>query len=110
VLGKAKAIVGDGIDFKGKTNPEVRRMSVAKALGDEKVKDKSDDYVTALFDTLAENADGSGDAGSTDTVDAIAEGMRGRASLGTGRAATDAAHAKMVKDAQDAWKNPGKAA
>ena len=51
VVGKAKAIAD--IDVSGKSDNEIRRAAVAAKLGDEKVKDKSDDYVAALFDSLA---------------------------------------------------------
>ncbi len=54
VLSKAKAIA-DGADLNGKSIPEIRRAVVAKKLGDAAVKDRSDDYVEALFDGLAKD-------------------------------------------------------
>ena len=51
VVTRAKSIA-DKLDFTGKSNTEIRRLSVAAKLGDEKVKDRSDDYVHALFDSL----------------------------------------------------------
>jgi hypothetical protein len=61
VLASAKRL-GDGVDFAGKSVVEIRRLAVAKKLGDEKVKDRSDEYVEALFDHLV------ADAGEEDPV------------------------------------------
>lgn len=52
VTAKAKAIAPT-LDTAGKTNADIKRAAVASKIGDEKVKDKSDDYVGALFDHLA---------------------------------------------------------
>jgi uncharacterized protein len=53
VVSKAKAVCGDKLgDTAGKTVADVRRMAVAAKLGDERVKDKSDDYVAATFDHM----------------------------------------------------------
>lgn len=51
VIAKA-AKIADGLDTAGKTVAEIRRMTVAKKLGDAAVADKSDDYVAARFDGL----------------------------------------------------------
>lgn len=58
VVAKAKAIVGDNLgDTAGKTVAEVRRMALdAKGI---EAKDKSDDYVEARFDALADSKDDS---------------------------------------------------
>lgn len=48
----AKKLVAD-LDCKGKSSAEIRKAVVAKKLGDEHVKDRSDDYIAAQFDALA---------------------------------------------------------
>lgn len=69
VTAKAKAIAPT-LDAAGKTNAEIKRAAVSAKLGDEKVKDKSDDYVGALFDHLA------ADTGEADPVrDAIRDNV-----------------------------------
>lgn len=55
VIAKAAKIV-DGLDTAGKTVSDIRRMAVAKKLGDAAVADKSDDYVAARFDGLLDAA------------------------------------------------------
>jgi hypothetical protein len=49
VVERAK-VLAPTLDTAGKTNAEIRRAAVAAKLGDVAVKDKSDDYVGALFD------------------------------------------------------------
>lgn len=49
---KAKA-VAPTLDTAGKSNADIKRAAVAAKLGDAAVKDKSDDYVGALFDHLS---------------------------------------------------------
>lgn len=69
---KASKVLGEGTDFNGKTDAEIRRLVVgARADG------KSDAYVEAAFDLAVEQADGSGgeptalfDAAPAGTADA----------------------------------------
>ena len=61
VVADAKAIAPN-LDVTGKSLGDIRRMAVAARLGDEKVKDRSDDYIEATFDGLKENSDPLGDA------------------------------------------------
>lgn len=69
VTAKAKAIAPT-LDAAGKTNAEIKRAAVAAKIGDDKVTDKSDDYVGALFDHLA------ADTGEADPVrDAIRDNV-----------------------------------
>lgn len=95
VLAKATAVAKDG-DYKGKSVPDVRRIAVAKRLGDAAVKDKSDDYVLALFDTLS--------TGTQDTTrsDPVADAMRGGIAHQND---TMQAHAAMVQNMTDSWKS-----
>lgn len=96
VLAKAKAIAGD-VSASGKSIPDIRRVVVAKKLGDAAVKDKSDDYVEALFDGLAKDvkvadplATALGDTTRVDDIETI--------------------HAKRRADLSKAWQGPAKAA
>jgi hypothetical protein len=57
VTARAKAIAPI-LDVAGKSIPDIRRAAVVAKLGVEKVKDKSDDYVQALFDSLSEQKTG----------------------------------------------------
>mgnify|MGYP000899108907 CR=1 FL=1 len=52
VIAKAK-IVDKDVKTEGVAIPAIRRAAVVARLGDDAVKDKSDDYVEALFDGLA---------------------------------------------------------
>lgn len=53
VVADAKKIAGEKLgDTAGKSVADVRRMAVAAKLGDDVVKDKSDEYIEARFDGL----------------------------------------------------------
>lgn len=95
LLDTAKRIAKD-VKTDGLTDAEVRRAVVVARLGDAAVKDKSDDYIGARFDILAE------DAGST-----AADPFRQSPQDTTQRPTADAAYGKMVTDMQSAW-NPNK--
>jgi hypothetical protein len=73
VVADAKQVAGDKLgDTAGKSVADVRRMACVAVLGDAALKDKSDDYVQARFDTLK---DGKGE--QPDPVrDAIRSGVR----------------------------------
>jgi hypothetical protein len=73
VVADAKKIAGDKLgDTAGKSVADVRRMACAAVLGDAAVKDKSDDYIEARFDTLKD-----GKAEQRDPVrDALSSGVR----------------------------------
>lgn len=98
------AKVADGIDTKGKSVADIRRAAVLKRLGDAGVAqlaDKSDDYVSALFDAYV--AKGKVADGAADTLaDAIGDTLPGSDSAAPidGAKAYQAANARMV----DAWK------
>jgi len=55
LLAKAKTVHDD--DYAGKSPADIRKAAVAAVLGDEAIKDKSEAYVEARFDVLAEQAD-----------------------------------------------------
>jgi hypothetical protein len=73
VVADAKQVAGDKLgDTAGKSVADVRRMACVAVLGDAALKDKSDDYVQARFDTLK---DGKGE--HRDPVrDALSTGVR----------------------------------
>jgi hypothetical protein len=95
VLHSALRIARDG-DFKGKTPADIRRTAVAKKLGDKVVKDRSDDYVQALFDKLVE------DSGVAD-ADPVRDLMRDGRDTHDLNDAAEAAYAGMVKDMTTAY-------
>jgi hypothetical protein len=98
VLDRAK-VVSSSADYSGKTIPEIRRTAVASRLGDSAVKDKSDDYVWALFDRMSDTSGG---------VDVVADSVRSAGGKfvdsSNGNAAVVAAHKAMVDRAVNAWK------
>jgi hypothetical protein len=94
LLAKVKAIAPT-LDAAGKTNAELKRAAVAAKLGDDKVKDRSDDYVGALFDHLSADAK---DGVSDPVRDALKDGLQ------DGASDRDKAHAGYVKSMTDAWK------
>jgi uncharacterized protein len=102
VMSKAK-FIADADYSAGKTPQEIRRMAVAKSEGDAAIKDKSDDYVEALFDRIAlDKAKAVGHSGQRDPVaDALASGI---SSAPGGRQSAEEAHAGMRNWMQDAWK------
>lgn len=103
VVDTARQIVGDSVDFKGKDVPAIRRATVAAKLGDEKVKDKSDDYVSALFDGLAGNS-------FSAPVDPMRQSYLSQDSKPNagGPVTADAAHAGMRSYYENAWQGQGK--
>jgi len=55
LVGKAKAVAKD-LDTKGMSDADIRKAAVVAALGDAAVADKSEAYIEARFDMLAEDA------------------------------------------------------
>ena len=95
LISAAKAIVGDSVDIRGKSDAEIRKAVVVAKLGDAAVKDKPAAYVDARFDILVE--------GLKDR-DPIRDAARG----GTGGVFAGDARAKAFADQGDyltnAWK------
>ena len=91
VIGKAKAIVSD-VKTDGVSIPAIRRAVVTAKLGDAAVKDRSDDYVEARFDLLA------------DRGDALGRSTAAPVKTGTTDSITDP-HAKRTAELRDAWKH-----
>ena len=109
VIGKSK-LVADGIEFKGKSLSEIRKMTVAKVLGDEAIKGKSDDYIAARFDGLVEDA-GNGDDNGDDRSQSFDRGGRRdpirdgfRDGEPKGKNTREAAFDENISYLSDAWK------
>ncbi len=100
VISQARTVAADG-DYMGKGAAEIRRLAVARVKGSDAVKDKSDDYVQALFDACLEAAGGT-------KGDPIAEvmGQGGPVRTGDAQSQTDKAWTDMVSGMVDGWKTP----
>lgn len=101
VLAKAKTIA-DSVAVAGKSIPDIRRAAVVAKLGDATVKDKSDDYVSALFDTLA------GNVKAIPAADPVCDAIRSGGHVQTADAATS--RSAMLNDLSSAWKGDVKGA
>ena len=56
LIDKARPSLDSAFDFTGKSVREIMEASIKAVRGDANLSDRSDDYVTAMFDTLAETA------------------------------------------------------
>lgn len=93
LISKAKAI--HDADYTGKTDAEIRKAVVTAKLGDAALAGKSDVYIDARFDILAEDVK---------PGDAIQKHLKdGQAVAVTDM---DKVHADYAKNMRDAWKNP----
>jgi hypothetical protein len=101
VLADAKKLGLSDAECKNKSNQEIIREIVKKNLGDDAVKDRSDDYIRASFDFLASKGSGR---------DPIADHMRGsRPHFNTPTTdfeAREKAFQEMVDRNANAWKDP----
>jgi hypothetical protein len=116
LLSKVEAIMGDEVDIKGKSIADVRKMVVAKKMGDDAVKGRDDNYIAGVFDFLASQVeDSDGDDGEEDfgssrrssfssrDSDPLRSAMRDRR---PGYAARGNGYEDYKRDLQDAWKGP----
>ena len=55
LIDKARTSLDSAFDFSGKTAREIMEASIKVVRGDADLSERSDDYVTAMFDTLAES-------------------------------------------------------
>jgi hypothetical protein len=94
-IARVKLVAAD-VKPEGLSLPQMRREAVRLRLGDEAVKDKSEAYIDARFDILAEEAAKA--AGGRDT---FREAARGAAPANDANPAA-AAYAQMVKDTSEA--------
>ena len=56
LVATARRLVGDAIKPEGKSDADIRRAVVAAKIGDEAIADKSDVYIEARFDAIADAA------------------------------------------------------
>ena len=94
LIDKARPSLDSAFDFAGKSVREIMEASIKAVRGDANLSDRSDDYVTAMFDTLAETAarDNSGTSELRKAVASIASPM--------------SAPSSYMEKLQNAWKTP----
>ena len=94
LIDKARPSLDSAFDFAGKSVREIMEASIKAVRGDADLSDRSDDYVTAMFDTLAETAarDDSGTSELRKAVASIASPM--------------SAPSSYLDKLQNAWKTP----
>ena len=94
LIDKARPSLDSAFDFAGKSVREIMEASIKAVRGDADLSDRSDDYVTAMFDTLAE-ATARDDSGTSELRKAVA-------SIASPMSAPSAYMEKL----QNAWKTP----
>ena len=92
LIDKARTNLDSTFDFSGKTAREIMEASIKAVRADADVSERSDDYVQAMFDTLADR---------TDSVSTV-ELRKAVASLAT----SSSAPSSYMEKIQNAWKNP----
>ena len=96
LIDKARINLDSAFDFSGKTAREVMEAAIKNVRGDSvSLSERSDDYVQAMFDTLADTASRSDSATTNELRKAVA-------ALATPVAAPSSYMDKL----QNAWKNP----
>ena len=95
LINKARPSLDVAFDFAGKTAREIMETSIKAVRGDADLSDRSDDYVTAMFDTLAESTP-RGDSAATEEL------RKAVASLVSPMSAPSSYMDKL----QNAWKSP----
>ena len=95
LIDKARPSLDAAFDFTGKTAREIMETSIKAVRGDADLSDRSDDYVTAMFDTLAESTS-RGDSAATEEL------RKAVASLVSPMSAPSSYMDKL----QNAWKSP----
>ena len=95
LIDKARTNLDSEFDFSGKTAREIMEASIKAVRGDAfDLSERSDDYVQAMFDTLAESP--RGDSTATDEL------RKAVASIATPASAPSS----YMERIQNAWKNP----
>jgi uncharacterized protein len=95
LIDKARTSLDSAFDFAGKSAREIMEASIKAVRGDADLSERSDDYVTAMFDTLAESAP-RGDSASTEEL------RKAVASIASPMSAPSSYMDKL----QNAWKSP----
>lgn len=96
LIDKARISLDSAFDFTGKTAREIMEAAITKVRGDSiDLSERSDDYVQAMFDTLAEGAARSDSATTEELRKAVAT-----------LATPVAAPSSYMEKLQNAWKSP----
>ena len=95
LIDKARISLDSAFDFAGKSAREIMEASIKAVRGDADLSEKSDDYVTAMFDTLAESAPRSDSAATEELRQAVAS-----------IASPMSAPSSYMDKLQNAWKSP----
>jgi hypothetical protein len=91
---KARPSLDSAFDFSGKSVREIMEASIKAVRGDADLSVRSDDYVTAMFDTLVE-AGSRDDSGTQELRQAVAS-----------IASPMSAPSSYMERTQNAWKTP----
>ena len=103
VIDSAKLMLGVAFDPKGKTDAEIRRLAVTKTLGDAKMANQTDDFVSAAFDTLSVVHAGN------QRTDPVRNALRNQQPQRTTDVSDgEAAYNKNLDFMQNAWRTPTK--
>ena len=95
LIDKARTSLDSAFDFAGKSAREIMEASIKAVRGDADLSERSDDYVTAMFDTLAESAPRSDSAATEELRKAVAS-----------IASPMSAPSSYMDKLQNAWKSP----
>lgn len=112
VLTGAKLLGLTDTESKGKTNDEVVKLAVTKALGDQKVRDKDNSYLRAAFDMMVDSKSKDGGIhlqSATVDHDPLAGAFRQIGIPAGDQNSAESEHKKMVDSMTSAWQNPGPA-
>jgi hypothetical protein len=101
LVGKARFVLGDSFDAKGKTDIDIRRLAVAKKLGDEKAKVMTDAGIEGAFEAVT--ADAPAGQGLT-PVQQLGRQMGTVTTIGDAAAIRDKAWEDRGKEQRDAWR------
>ena len=95
LIDKARVSLDSAFNFTGLSAREIMEASIKAVRGDADLSDRSDDYVTAMFDTLAESAPRSDSAATEELRKAVAS-----------IASPMSAPSSYMDKLQNAWKSP----
>jgi uncharacterized protein len=108
IIGKAKKVLGDSFDPKGKTNIEIKKLAVASKLGDA-AKTMADAAVDGAFEMVALDTT-TQTSGSGSDLRQFSQGLGTRTSPKDAQALADTAWEEQGERMRNAWKGPQAAA
>ena len=95
LIDKARTSLDSAFDFAGLSARQIMEASIKAVRGDADLSERSDDYVTAMFDTLVESAPRGDSAATEDLRKAVAS-----------IASPMSAPSSYMEKLQNAWKSP----